>query len=72
VDNCHQNEGETMSHLSTDILIIGSGGAGLRAALEAVTVGVHVIVEEYCHNTREWETKNPVCTRSTVKMKNIQ
>lgn len=33
-----------MNHLSTDVLIIGSGGAGLRAAIEAQRLGVKVIL----------------------------
>ena len=33
-----------MNHLSTDLLIIGSGGAGLRAAIEARRQGVNVLL----------------------------
>ena len=33
-----------MTHLSTDVLIIGSGGAGLRAAIEARRYGVSVLL----------------------------
>lgn len=33
-----------MNHLSTDVLVIGSGGAGLRAAIEARRQGVNVLL----------------------------
>lgn len=33
-----------MKHLSTDVLVIGSGGAGLRAAIEARRHGINVLV----------------------------
>lgn len=33
-----------MNNLSTDVLIIGSGGAGLRAAIEARRNGLNVLL----------------------------
>jgi fumarate reductase (CoM/CoB) subunit A len=37
-------EGLKLNHVSADVLIIGAGGAGLRAAIEAHNMGVKVLV----------------------------
>ena len=37
-------DGLRIKHLETDVLIIGAGGAGLRAAIEAHTAGARVLV----------------------------
>lgn len=41
-----QNEAEKVEDLTTDIVIIGAGGAGLTAAIEATNAGAEVIVVE--------------------------